>query len=93
MLKFLQNGEETGDIQFPITEVGTTSRLSLMIKNVSIDPTHIIFYSEDGDMTIDESYPRIINAGESHQVTLIFSPTQDRPDSLKTKWGFREVDG
>lgn len=93
MLKFLQNGEEIGDIQFPITEVGTTSKMQIMIENVSIDPTHIIFYSEDGDMSIQEDYPRVLQAGESSQVTLLFAPSKNRPDSLKTKWGFREVDG
>lgn len=92
MVKFLQNGEEIGTVQFPITEVGTSSTVSFMIENNSEDDVELIFFSEDGDMTID-NFDKHLKPRETRTAKLSFSPTMDRPDSLKANWGFREVVG
>ena len=92
MVKFLQNGEEIGTVQFPITEAGTTSIVSFMIENNSEDDVELIFFSEDGDMTID-NFDKHLKPRETRTAKLKFSPSKDRPDSLKGKWGFREVVG
>ena len=92
MVKFLQNGEEIGTIQFPITEAGTSSIVSFMIENNSEDNAELIFFSEDGDMKA-ESYPSRLRPRETLPAKLIFSPTKDRNDALNTKWGFREILG
>lgn len=92
MVKFLQNGVETGTVQFPITEAGTTSTVSFTIENNSEDNVELIFFSEDGDMKA-ESYPRKLVPRESQSAKLTFSPSKDRNDALNTRWGFREIIG
>lgn len=94
MLKFFQNKEEVGHLDFPITQAGTTSVSEIIIENVSIDPVRITFYSEDTDLSIQEDYPKVLQPGEKNKVKLLFSPGIDRPSSMKNaKWGFREIDG
>jgi len=93
LVKFFQNGEEIGTLQFPITEAGTSTSISFMIENTSqVDDVELIFFSEDGDMTAD-NYPQHLKPRESKQAKIVFSPTKERPDSLHTKWGFREIVG
>lgn len=93
MVKFLQNGEQIGTVQFPITEVGTSSTVSFMIENNSEDNVELIFFSDDGDMTIDGNFNNHLKPRETQTAKLTFSPGKDRPDSLNTSWGFREVVG
>ena len=92
MVRFIQNGEETGEVRFPITETGTSSTVSFMIENDSEDNAELIFFSEDGDLTA-ESYPTKLKPRETLPAKLIFSPAKDRNDSLNSKWGFREILG
>ena len=92
MVRFLQNGDDIGNVQFPITEVGTSSTVSFMVENNSEDDVELIFYSEDGDMTAS-NYPKHLKPREVKPAKLVFSPLKNRPDSLKTKWGFREIVG
>lgn len=92
MVRFLQNGEEIAKVQFPITETGTTSTVSFMIENNSEDDVELIFWSDDGDMTIRE-FPKHLRPREIKGATMMFSPSKDRPDALNTKWGFREIIG
>jgi hypothetical protein len=92
LVKFLQNDEEIGTLQFPITEVGTTTTASFMIENNSEDNVELIFYSDDGDVNA-ESYPKRLLPRESQLAKLTFSPSKDRNDPLNTRWGFREIIG
>jgi hypothetical protein len=92
LVKFIVNGEESGSVQFPITEVGTTSSVSFQIHNNSEDDVELSFWSDDGDMKA-ESYPTRLKPRETKPAKLLFSPAHDRPDALKTKWGFKELIG
>jgi len=95
LVRYIQNGEEitrAEQIQFPITEEGTFSTLSFMIENNSEEPIELIFWSNDGDLK-PVNYPKTLKPRETQQAKLQFSPPVDRPDSLKTKWGFREIVG
>ena len=95
MTRFYQNDTEidSSGITFPITELGTSTSVSIMIENESVaDPVELIFYSDDGDISTDK--PTIkLSPTESTQAKLTFSPPKDRPDSLRTSWGYREIKG
>lgn len=95
MTRFYQNDTliDSEGITFPITELGASSSVSVMIENESVtDPVELIFFSDDGDITTDK--PTIkLSPKESVQTKLTFSPPKDRPDSLKTTWGYREIKG
>jgi len=90
LVKFILNGEQVGVITFPITEAGTNSNASFMIENNSENEIELLFWSDDGEVTA-ESHPRYLHPHETKPAKLTFSPSKDRPDSLHTKWGFREI--
>lgn len=94
MVKFHQNGEEITSeaLKFPITELGTATTVSFMIENDSEDNAEYIFYSDDGDLTAVD-YPKHLKPRETYQAKIQFSPPLDRPDSLHTTFGFREILG
>lgn len=96
MTRFYQNDTEIvsmESVKFPITETGKSSNISILIENNSVvDNVELIFFSDDGDMGTDT--PTIhLKPSESIQTKLIFSPAKDRPDSLRTNWGWREISG
>ena len=96
MAKFIQNGEEISTIQFPITEINTTSTVSFTVENEFMNKVELVFFSEDKDVTIND-VSIVLDAHESKHVTLSFFASDDRFNSLtpalKSGWGFREIIG
>lgn len=95
MVRFIQNGKEIKDseaIQFPITEVGKSSTVSFTIENNTDENVELAFWSDDGDLK-PVVFPQFLKPGESQGAQVKFSPPLDRPDSLNTHWGFREILG
>jgi len=92
LVNFFINEEKVERIHFPITEVGTTSTVTMIIENDLDEGVELIPFVSDKDVEIIE-YPRRLKSQEQGTSVWKFSPTKDRLNSLNTECGFREIIG
>jgi hypothetical protein len=96
LVRFYNNGTEIETIQFPITEVGTSSTVKVTIENDSEEHIELIPYTNDKDVTITD-YPKQLGPRESGHSTWVFEPAAERLQeerrALKTTCGFKEIIG
>lgn len=96
MVRFYNNGELIETIQFPITEVGTTSTVTILVENDSEEHIELLPYVNDKDVKIHD-YPKHLGPRESATSTWIFEPAperlQEEKRALKTTCGFKEIIG
>lgn len=103
MVRFYNNGAEVGidakdkdPITFPITEIGSSSTLSIIVENDSEEFIELIPYVNDKDVQIQD-YPQKLGPREKGNATWIFTPKPERLQeerrSLRTTCGFKEIVG
>ena len=94
MIRFYKEGVELDLVNLGTTELGTTNRIELVIKNDFNDKVELL------DGTVEDSGLKIVeftsklNVKEEGKLVLEFSPSKDRTESLKdSKIKFRVVIG
>ena len=90
----MMNGEEVFQetpLKFPITPVGESSIVKLLIENNSEDDIELLPFVEDKEVVIE--CKKYLKPRESYVATYTFSPSQSRTHSLNTPIGFREFIG
>lgn len=89
------NGEElseSNNVRFPITSVGQTSSVKVLVENNSEEDIELIPYVIDEQVKIKD-YKQFLKPRESMLTTLEFSPDIKREISLNTPIGFRTLIG
>ena len=92
MVNIYINEQLVESFHFPVTDVGDSSTVSVLVKNPLKDPVELIPFSNDPDVEI-ESYPRTLQPMESAIAVWKFSPKANRLTPLKNTTGFREIVG
>jgi len=92
MVRVMINGEDvTETIKFPITPVGETSTVKMIVENNSEDDIELLPFIEDKDVKVD--YKRFLAPREKMEAVWSFSPSLTRQRALNTSIGFRELIG
>ena len=94
MIRFYKEGQEIDLVNLGTTELGTTNRIELVIKNDFNDKVELLDGSvEDSGLKIVE-FTKKLGVKEEGKLVLEFSPSKDRTESLKdSKIKFRVVIG
>lgn len=92
MVNLFINDELVESLHFPITDVGQSSTISVLVQNPLKDNVELIPFSEDVDVDVLE-YPRTLKPMESAVSIWKFSPKKERVTPLKSSIGFREIIG
>ena len=92
MVNLYLNEELIESFNFPITDVGEDSTVTVIVQNPLAYKVELIPYSNDPDVDIIE-YPRHLKPLESASSTWKFSPKKERLTPLKSKIGFKEIIG
>jgi hypothetical protein len=94
LIRFYKEGVEIDLVNLGTTELGTTNRLELVIKNDYTDKVELLEGSvEDSGLKIVE-FTKKLGVKEEGKLVLEFSPSKDRTESLKdSKIKFRVVIG
>lgn len=94
MIRFFHEGQEVDLVNLGTTELGTTNRLELVIRNDFHDKVEL------SDPTVEDSGLKIVefteklNVKEEGKLIIEFSPNINRTESLKdSKIKFRVVIG
>ena len=94
MIRFYKEGVEIDLVNLGTTELGTTNRLELVMKNDFTDKVELL------DATVEDTGLKIIEftsklgVKEEGKIVLEFSPNKNRTESLKdSKIKFRVVIG
>jgi hypothetical protein len=94
MIRFYKEGVEVDLVNLGTTELGSTNRVELVMKNDFADKVELL------DATVDDSGLKIIEftsklgIKEEGKIVLEFSPSKNRTESLKdSKIKFRVVIG
>ena len=86
MIRFYKEGVEIDLVNLGVTELGTTNRLELVMKNDFADKVELL------DATVEDVGLKGVK--EEGKIVLEFSPNKDRTESLKdSKIKFRVVIG
>ena len=86
------NEELIENIHFPITDVGDSSTVKIMVQNPLKDNVELIPYTDDPDVEV-VSYPRTLKPMESAPSEFRFSPKEKRLTPLRSIIGFKEIIG
>ncbi len=86
------NEELVENIHFPITDVGDSSTVKVMVQNPLEENVELIAYTEDPDVEV-VSYPRTLKPMESAISVFRFSPKEKRLTPLRSIIGFKEIIG
>ena len=94
MISFYKEGVEIDLVNLGVTELGTTNRLELVMKNDFADKVELLDATvEDVGLKIVE-FTSKLGVKEEGKIVLEFSPNKDRTESLKdSKIKFRVVIG
>ena len=94
MIRFYKEGVEVDLVNLGITELGTTNRLELVMKNDFADKVELLDATvEDVGLKIIE-FTSKLGVKEEGKIVLEFSPNKNRTESLKdSKIKFRVVIG
>ena len=92
MVNLFLNEELIESFHFPITDVGDSSIVSVIVQNPLPDKVELIPFSNDPDVEIID-YPRTLKPLESSESTWKFSPKKERLTPLKSQIGFKEIIG
>ncbi len=92
MVNIFHNDQLVESIVFPITNVGETNTISVILQNPLKDEIELIPLANDPDVEVIE-YPRHLNPMESAKSVWRFSPKKERLTPLKSQIGFREIIG
>ena len=94
MIRFYKEGEEVDLLDLGITELGSTNRIELVMKNDFADKVELLdAIVEDKGLKIIE-FTSKLGIKEEGKIILEFSPSKDRTESLKdSKIKFRVVIG
>ena len=94
MIRFYKEGVELDLVNLGTTELGTTNRIELVIKNDFNDKVELLDGTvEDSGLKIVE-FTKKLGVKEEGKLVLEFSPSKDRTESLKdSKIKFRVVIG
>lgn len=92
MVNCLINKELVESVRFPITDVGTSSSIEMILENPTMWDIELVPYVNDPEVSIKD-YPRKLKAYESGKCIWTFSPSKERLSPLDCKCGFREVIG
>ena len=92
MVNLFLNDELIESFHFPITDVGQSNTVSVIIQNPLPSKVELIPFSNDPDVNIVD-YPRTLKPMESAKAVWRFSPKKERLTPLKSEIGFREIIG
>ena len=92
MVNLYLNEELIESFFFPITDVGDSSTVTVIVQNPLKDKVELIPFSEDPDVEVVE-YPRTLKPMESAKSTWKFSPDIKRLTPLRSNIGFKEIIG
>lgn len=94
MIRFYKEGEEVDLLDLGITELGSTNRIELVMKNDFADKVELLdAIVEDKGLKIIE-FTSKLGIKEEGKIILEFSPSKDRTESLKdSKIKFRVIIG
>ena len=92
MVNIYLNEELIESVNFPITDVGQESVVSMTVMNPLKDKVELIPFSNDPDVDVVE-YPRYLDPLESAKTIWKFSPKKERLTPLKSQVGFKEIIG
>jgi hypothetical protein len=94
LIRFYKEGVELDLVNLGTTELGTTNRIELVIKNDFNDKVELLDGTvEDSGLKIVE-FTKKLGVKEEGKLVLEFSPSKDRTESLKdSKIKFRVVIG
>jgi hypothetical protein len=94
LIRFYKEGEEVDLLDLGITELGSTNRIELVMKNDFADKVELLdAIVEDKGLKIIE-FTSKLGIKEEGKIILEFSPSKDRTESLKdSKIKFRVIIG
>jgi len=92
LVNLFLNEELIESFQFPITDVGEESTVTVIVQNPLVHKVELIPFSNDPDVDIID-YPRHLKPSESGPSTWKFSPKKERLTPLKSQIGFKEIIG
>jgi len=92
LVNLFVNDELVESFHFPITDVGTSNTMSVILQNPLPNKVELIPFSNDPDVEIVE-YPKTLKPMESARAIWKFSPNTERLTPLKSDVGFREIIG
>ena len=92
MVNIFLNEELIESVFFPITDVGESSTVTVIVQNPLKDRVELIPYAHDRDVEVVE-YPRSLKPMESAKSIWRFSPGKERLTPLKSSIGFKEIIG
>tara|TARA_R110000803_G_scaffold33128_1_gene72649 strand:- start:1031 stop:1315 length:285 start_codon:yes stop_codon:yes gene_type:complete len=94
LIRFYKEGEEVDLLDLGTTELGSTNRIELVMKNDFADKVELLDATvEDKGLEIIE-FTSKLGIKEEGKIILEFSPSKDRTESLKdSKIKFRVVIG
>jgi len=92
LVNLFVNDELVESFHFPITDVGDSSTVSVVLQNPLENKVELIPFNNDPDVEILE-YPKTLKPMESARAVMRFSPNNERLTPLKSDVGFREIIG
>ena len=98
MVRYFQNGEQIFEIRFPITDMGKSSDITIVLENEFAEDGELIPVTHDPDLQIIEHPRRILSMEKGIRTVWRFSPSKDRLQegkkiSLDSEAGFRVLYG
>ena len=83
MVRFTINGEDVTDVvKFPITPVGESTSITMIVENNSEDEIELLPFIEDKDVHVD--YKRFLKPREKMEAVWSFQPSTNRQHALNT---------